>query len=59
MPTSHSSSSGTSVKPAHRLTLGRVAGWLALTAVLALSFVGYLTPQMQVQWANFMSMCGF
>jgi hypothetical protein len=37
----------------------RVAGGLALAAVLALSFIGYLTPDMQVQWANFMSLCGF
>ncbi|RTZ41538.1 hypothetical protein EKL30_13270 [Candidimonas sp. SYP-B2681] len=60
MPTSHySSSTETTVKPIRRLRLGRIAGWLALAAVLALSFVGYLTPQMQVQWANFMSLCGF
>ncbi|PLC50633.1 hypothetical protein CR159_06385 [Pollutimonas subterranea] len=60
MPTSSSSdTTGTTVRPVHRLSLWRVVGWLALAAVLALSFVGHLTPQMQVQWANFMSMCGF
>jgi hypothetical protein len=36
----------------------RLAGWLALTVVLTLSFIGYLTPDMRVQWANFMALCG-
>ncbi len=63
MPANHSSDDSSSLRaelePTPRTTLWRIAGWLALTAVLALSFIGYLTPHMQVQWANFMSMCGF
>jgi len=36
------------------------AGWLTLLAVvLALAFVGYQTPDMRVQWATFVSLCGF
>lgn len=49
----------TTATPATRSSLKRVAGGVALAAVLALSFIGYLTPDMQVQWANFMSLCGF
>jgi len=37
----------------------RIAGWGALAVVLALAFVGYLTPDMRVQWANFVALCGF
>lgn len=37
----------------------RVVGALVLAAVLGLSFLGYLTPDMRIQWENFMSMCGF
>ena len=44
-------------KPASRAR--RVLGTLALGMVLGLSFLGYLTPSMRIQWENFMSMCGF
>ena len=45
--------------PAPRLSrVWRLVGWLAITAVLALSFIGYLTPDMRVQWANFVALCG-
>jgi hypothetical protein len=37
----------------------RLLGALALSLVLGLSFLGYLTPGMRIQWENFMSMCGF
>ncbi|WP_167670748.1 hypothetical protein [Allopusillimonas ginsengisoli] len=37
----------------------RVIGWIALTLVIALAFVGYLTPDMRVQWANLAALCGF
>lgn len=37
----------------------RIAGLLLLFAVLGLSFLGYLTPDMRVQWANFVALCGF
>ncbi|WP_397473836.1 hypothetical protein [Pusillimonas sp.] len=42
-----------------RFKPARVAGLALLAAVLALAFVGHLTPDMKVQWANFVSMCGF
>jgi hypothetical protein len=37
----------------------RLVGALVLAVVLGLSFLGYLTPNMRIQWENFMSMCGF
>lgn len=37
----------------------RVAGLLALAAVLALAFVGHLSPDMKLQWENLMALCGF
>lgn len=42
-----------------RFRPARVAGLALLAVVLALAFAGHLTPDMQVQWANFVSMCGF
>jgi hypothetical protein len=58
MPISHADSTATAVKPVQRFSLKRVAGGVALAAVLALAFIGYLTPDMQVEWANFMWLCG-
>lgn len=46
-------------KKPRRAGPGRVAGLLLLAAVLALAFMGHLTPAMRVQWANFVSLCGF
>jgi hypothetical protein len=40
-------------------TVLRIAGLLALFTVLGLAFVGCLTPDMRVQWANFVALCGF
>jgi len=37
----------------------RVAGLLALAAVLALAFLGHLSPDMKLQWENLMALCGF
>jgi len=37
----------------------RIAGGIAVSLALALAFVGYLGPDMRVQWANFVSLCGF
>ena len=37
----------------------RLAGLVALFAVLAIAFVGYLSPDMQLQWENLMALCGF
>ena len=50
--------SPSAAKP-RRFRPARVAGLLLLAVVLALAFVGHLTPDMRVQWANFVSMCGF
>jgi hypothetical protein len=32
--------------------------WLATTALLALGFVGYLHPDMRLDWAAIAQMCG-
>lgn len=37
----------------------RASGLLALAAVLALAFVGHLSPDMKLQWENLMALCGF
>lgn len=47
------------IEKPRRLSLGRLAGLALLAVVLALAFAGHLSPDMRVQWANFMSMCGF
>ncbi|NGM86916.1 hypothetical protein G5B35_06275 [Parapusillimonas sp. SGNA-6] len=59
MPVSHAGTTAHTDAPVRRFSLKRMAGGVALAAVLALAFIGYLTPDMQVQWANFMSLCGF
>lgn len=45
--------------PPHRGGRWRFVRLLALFVVLGLAFIGYLTPDMQVQWANFVALCGF
>ena len=44
----------------HRFSLGlrRVGVWAALAALLAVAFVGYLHPDMQLDWAALAQMCG-
>lgn len=37
----------------------RLAGIALLTVVLALSFLGYLSTDMQLQWDTIAAMCGF
>lgn len=37
----------------------RVAGRLALAALLGLAFWGYSTPEMQIHWENLAALCGF
>lgn len=54
---SHSSHSPSHVP--RRFSWGRLIGLTLLAVVLGLAFIGYLTPDMRVQWANFVSMCGF
>ncbi|TFL15422.1 hypothetical protein CSC67_01430 [Pusillimonas caeni] len=46
-------------KKPRRVTPGRAAGLMLLALVLAVAFMGHLTPAMRVQWANFVSLCGF
>ena len=43
-----------------RLSLGlrRVLLWAVAAAMLAVGFVGYLHPDMQVDWAALAQMCG-
>lgn len=46
--------------PARRIHWAwRIAGLLALATVLALAFVGHLSPDMKLQWENLMALCGF
>lgn len=45
--------------PQRRGRFRRVGGLIALAAVLALAFVGHLTPDMKLQWENLMALCGF
>ncbi|HUH86434.1 MAG TPA: hypothetical protein VL003_00085 [Pusillimonas sp.] len=42
-----------------RYKLVRLAGFVLLAVVLALAFMGHLSADMRVQWANLMSLCGF
>lgn len=58
------SQNSTSMRPSSSATLhpsrrARIAGWLAVGAVMVLAFIGYLTPDMRIQWENFLSLCGF
>lgn len=40
------------------LRLRRTALWAAIAALLAVGFVGYLHPDMQLDWAAIAQMCG-
>jgi hypothetical protein len=40
------------------LGLRRAGVWALLAAVLAVGFVGYLHPDMQLDWAALAQMCG-
>lgn len=52
--------SSTPSAPAARRHRGwRIAGGLALAAVLGLAFWGYTTPEMQIHWENLAALCGF
>ncbi len=57
-PTVHPSDIEPEPSP-RRISAGAVIGRLALVLVLGLAFVGYLTPNMRIQWANLMTLCGF
>ncbi len=40
------------------LGLRRTALWAAVAALLAVGFVGYLHPDLQLDWAALAQMCG-
>jgi hypothetical protein len=40
------------------LGLRRMVLWAALAAILAVGFVGYLHPDMQLDWAALAQLCG-
>lgn len=42
-----------------RRTVWRVLGGIALVAVLALGFLGYTQPDLQLNWETLAAMCGF
>ena len=44
----------------YRFSLGlrRVSVWALVAAALAVGFVGYLHPNMQLDWAALAQMCG-
>ncbi len=52
-----------SASPTHpnrkRSRVWRVAGVVALAAVLGLAFAGHLSAEMKLQWENLMALCGF
>ena len=37
----------------------KILGGVVLIAVLAVGFVGYLTPGMRINWETIATMCGF
>ncbi|MGB3289767.1 MAG: hypothetical protein WBA83_10860 [Burkholderiaceae bacterium] len=59
MPTHDAHAQHSSQAPLPRKGLWSRVATVALLAVMALAFAGYLSPGMRVQWANFMALCGF
>ncbi len=55
---SGSAMSQTEVTPAKARVLRWVV-WTVVLAVMALGFVGYLTPGMRMNWEAIAAMCGF
>jgi len=37
----------------------RVAGWVGLSGLLAIGFMGYFLPGMRLNWESIAAMCGF
>lgn len=62
LPSSISSSTpeqaSEAVPPKVRLAW-RVVGWSLLAAVMAVGFLGYLSPGMRLNWETIAAMCGF
>lgn len=49
-----------SAQPLRRRQIAwRLAGAIALSAVLGLAFWGYLSPEMSIHWENIAALCGF
>jgi len=44
---------------ARRYVIARIVGALGLAAVLALGFIGYMQPDLQLNWETVAAMCGF
>ncbi|CAM4376738.1 Phage protein [Bordetella tumbae] len=42
-----------------RRSFWRALGGIALVAVLALGFLGYMRPDLQLNWETLAAMCGF
>jgi len=42
-----------------RARVWRALGWVCSGLVLALSFLAYLSPGMQLQWETLAALCGF
>lgn len=51
------SESVSSVKRSHPAL--RALGRVAVALVLGLAFLGYVSPEMRLQWENLMALCGF
>jgi len=47
------------MRPPSRVRLWRLLGLTLLGVVLALSFLAYLSPDMQLQWEALAALCGF
>lgn len=45
-------------RPRWRQALVRGLAWFALAAVLAAGFAGYLHPDMRLDWAALVQLCG-
>jgi len=42
-----------------RRTFWRIAGGMALAAVLAFGFLGYTQPELRINWETVAALCGF
>jgi quinol-cytochrome oxidoreductase complex cytochrome b subunit len=49
----------TDVTPPKVRLAWRVTGWFLFVALMAVGFLGYLTPGMRLNWETIAAMCGF